>query len=197
MSKKGVTKLCKHCKSEISKDTKVCPICNKKQGGVFKWGIIAIVVIGIGGTMAESETGTPSETGNIINVTNPGQSMSKSNEEEIDYFGNTVEGSESVITPSPEPTVAPTPEPTMAPTPEPTKAPSPEPIEVPITDPTGEESAPSDNNVFAYVLNTSTQKIHYPHCKSVAKIKPENYATTDKSLEDLLNEGYTKCGNCW
>ena len=38
-------KMCKHCKAEIPKTAKVCPNCNKKQGGVIKWVIIAVVAI--------------------------------------------------------------------------------------------------------------------------------------------------------
>lgn len=46
MSKeKQVTKLCKHCKTEIPKDAKICPNCRKKQGGIGKWIVIGIVVI--------------------------------------------------------------------------------------------------------------------------------------------------------
>lgn len=39
------TKLCKHCKSEMTKGAKVCPNCRKKQGGIGKWIVIAVVVI--------------------------------------------------------------------------------------------------------------------------------------------------------
>lgn len=39
------TKLCKHCKSEMPKDAKVCPNCRKKQGGIGKWIVVAVVVI--------------------------------------------------------------------------------------------------------------------------------------------------------
>ncbi|MBR1931309.1 MAG: hypothetical protein IJ833_07565 [Lachnospiraceae bacterium] len=45
-----------------------------------------------------------------------------------------------------------------------------------------------------YVLNTNTMKIHHPYCKSVSKIKPENYATTNLSIAELEAQGYTKCG---
>lgn len=37
------TKLCKHCKTEIPKDAKVCPNCHKKQNG--KWVIIIVAVV--------------------------------------------------------------------------------------------------------------------------------------------------------
>ncbi len=39
------TKLCKHCKTPIPKDAKVCPNCRKKQGGVGKWIIIGVIVV--------------------------------------------------------------------------------------------------------------------------------------------------------
>lgn len=39
------TKLCKHCQAEIPKKAKVCPNCKRKQGGIVKWIVIAIVVL--------------------------------------------------------------------------------------------------------------------------------------------------------
>ena len=39
------TKFCKHCKTSIPKDAKVCPNCRKKQGGVGKWIIIGVIVV--------------------------------------------------------------------------------------------------------------------------------------------------------
>lgn len=186
MSKKQKSKLCKHCKTEIPGDLKVCPNCNKKQGGMLKWIIIAVVVIGIGGILAEN--GAPIETENTVNETNT---------VEPTLEPTAAPTPEPTATPTPEPTAAPTPEPTAAPTPEPTAVPTPEPASVPVPDLATNTADPVDANDFTYVLNTSTQKIHHPNCKSVDKIKPENYATTDKSLEELLDEGYTKCGNCW
>lgn len=47
MKKEG-TKICKHCKSEISADAKICPHCRKKQGvAIWKIVLIAIIVIGV------------------------------------------------------------------------------------------------------------------------------------------------------
>ena len=45
MKKENETKLCKHCKTPIPKDAKVCPNCRKKQGGVGKWIIIGVIVV--------------------------------------------------------------------------------------------------------------------------------------------------------
>lgn len=41
----GPMKTCKHCKSIIPKGAKVCPVCRKKQGGIGKWIVIAVVAI--------------------------------------------------------------------------------------------------------------------------------------------------------
>lgn len=55
MAKKQGTKLCKHCKTKIPAGAKVCPNCRKKQGGILKWVIIGVVVIGIIGSTGESD----------------------------------------------------------------------------------------------------------------------------------------------
>ena len=47
-----------------------------------------------------------------------------------------------------------------------------------------------------YVLNTDTMKIHLPTCRDVKKIAPQNYATTNESIQELLNRNYTRCGHC-
>lgn len=48
----------------------------------------------------------------------------------------------------------------------------------------------------SYVLNTSSGKFHYPSCKSVKTIAPQNYATSNSSRDDLIAQGYQPCGNC-
>lgn len=45
MANENETKLCKHCKTEIPKDAKVCPNCRKKQNGIVKWIVVAVIVI--------------------------------------------------------------------------------------------------------------------------------------------------------
>lgn len=49
---------------------------------------------------------------------------------------------------------------------------------------------------ITYVLNTNTMKIHVPSCSSVDRISPKNYATTNLSIPELEEEGYSRCGRC-
>lgn len=58
-------------------------------------------------------------------------------------------------------------------------------------------NADQQKTATAFVLNTSSMKIHYPSCYSVKKIAPQNYSTSDLSLEELKGQGYTTCGNCF
>lgn len=53
------------------------------------------------------------------------------------------------------------------------------------------------NTSETYVLNTGTFKIHHPDCDDVKKIKPENYATSSSSIDELISQGYTTCGHCF
>lgn len=70
MSKeKPTTKICKHCKTEIPYGAKVCPQCRKKQGGILKWFIIAVVALVIivafagGGDDTAPSDSNPQKTG--------------------------------------------------------------------------------------------------------------------------------------
>lgn len=48
----------------------------------------------------------------------------------------------------------------------------------------------------SWVLNTSSMKIHYPSCREVKKIAPQNYSTSNLSESELIANGYTTCGVC-
>lgn len=60
------TKPCKHCKTEIPINAKVCPNCHKKQGGKFKWVIISFVIlIIIGSAMGSGDNNTDQVSSNL------------------------------------------------------------------------------------------------------------------------------------
>lgn len=61
---------------------------------------------------------------------------------------------------------------------------------------TGLQSSETAQTSF-YVLNTSTQKIHYPTCRDVENILFENYSTSNLSISELNTQGYTTCGHCF
>lgn len=43
---------------------------------------------------------------------------------------------------------------------------------------------------------TLSHKFHYPSCRSVKKISPSNYSTSNSSRDDLISRGYDPCGIC-
>ena len=56
--------------------------------------------------------------------------------------------------------------------------------------------APAQNQKANYVINTNTGKFHTPDCSSVDSMKPQNTKTYNGNRQDLINQGYTPCGNC-
>lgn len=70
-----------------------------------------------------------------------------------------------------------------------TTSPSPTPAPTPTPDP--QPSTGCD-----YVLNTNTNKFHYPSCYSVDKIKPEHRQDVNSTRDQLIAQGYSPCGNC-
>ena len=49
---------------------------------------------------------------------------------------------------------------------------------------------------FQYILNYSTKKIHLFGCPSVKTMSEENKQYSNETLEELLRQGYSLCGNC-
>ncbi len=47
-----------------------------------------------------------------------------------------------------------------------------------------------------YILNTNTLKFHRPDCESVYEMSDRNRQPTDKSREELIEEGYDPCHSC-
>jgi len=78
----------------------------------------------------------------------------------------------------PTETPAPTPSPTPTPTPSPTPRPSPTPA------------------IREYVLNTKTQKFHYPSCNSVKDIAPGNRQDYKGTRDSVIAMGYNSCARC-
>ena len=52
------------------------------------------------------------------------------------------------------------------------------------------------NTTAAYVLNTNTKKFHEPSCRSVKKIAPKNYSTSNGPKDTLISQGYSPCKIC-
>lgn len=81
------TKKCKYCQSEISKKAKICPNCQKKQGG-FPWVpvivIFIILLVAMGGTTTPKEE-TSSNSNNSSSVAAPKEIQPESQEEVITY----------------------------------------------------------------------------------------------------------------
>ncbi len=47
-----------------------------------------------------------------------------------------------------------------------------------------------------YILNTNSDKFHKIDCSGAPKPDSDNYKLTDKTREELINEGYSPCGTC-
>ncbi len=59
------------------------------------------------------------------------------------------------------------------------------------------DNAEQQQTTATYVLNTKTHKIHVPTCRDVPKIAPDNYSTSNQSVDELQAQGYTTCGHCF
>jgi len=95
---KPTTKICKHCKSEIPYDAKVCPQCRKKQkGGVLKWVIIALVALIVIGALSGGNDDSNSGTKKVGTV-----SDSATSEANAQQASDAAENSETADPTAPE-----------------------------------------------------------------------------------------------
>ena len=63
--------------------------------------------------------------------------------------------------------------------------------------PTESDATAEESSEILYILNTNSKKIHKPTCGNAATITPANRKETSETLEELLDKGYTTCGNCF
>ena len=61
---------------------------------------------------------------------------------------------------------------------------------------TSENEDSSDTGSDKYILNTNSKKIHKEDCESVERMSEKNKQEYTGDIEDLLDDGYTKCGEC-
>lgn len=61
-----------------------------------------------------------------------------------------------------------------------------------------EDTSSSNNNTTKtlYILNTNSQKFHYPECAGVENMNPDNQKELEAFREDLIAQGYSPCGTC-
>lgn len=62
---------------------------------------------------------------------------------------------------------------------------------------TEEETEQEEKNIKSYVLNERSYKIHEPSCYSVEIMAEHNKHYVEADLQDLLEQGYSRCGNCY
>lgn len=93
---KPTVKQCKHCKSEIPYDAKVCPVCRKKQGapGCLIVVLVVVVLVAIAAFAGGGESSTPqkveSTSGTSQSASQASQAQSQP-EQTVFTVGDTVE----------------------------------------------------------------------------------------------------------
>ena len=60
-----------------------------------------------------------------------------------------------------------------------------------------ENNDPYEKKPITYILNINSMKIHYKGCVSERKMLDENRQEYTGDIEDLLEDGYTTCKNCF
>ena len=59
------------------------------------------------------------------------------------------------------------------------------------------ESVVCEKVVITYILNVKSKKIHKVTCGTGNLMLPENRRAFEGDIEDLFDQGYTRCGNCF
>lgn len=86
--------------------------------------------------------------------------------------------------------------PTASPTEPATEAPT-DPPEESATEPEEKlTDSPKESDGCDYVLNTNTEKFHYPSCSSVEDIKPSNRQDYCGTREEVIEMGFDPCKRC-
>ena len=58
-------------------------------------------------------------------------------------------------------------------------------------------SAPAENQQKSnYILNTRSDKFHYPYCSSVKQMSEKNKRTYSGTREEVINQGFSPCKRC-
>lgn len=75
---KPTTKLCKHCKSEIPYDAKVCPNCRRRvKGGKLKWVIIVLLILFVIAAASGGNGDESKKVGTVENTASAEQSTTQ------------------------------------------------------------------------------------------------------------------------
>ncbi len=61
---------------------------------------------------------------------------------------------------------------------------------------TSEQTPQITESNTRYILNMNTKRFHYPDCASVQQMKEANKKSYEGTREELIDAGYTPCGNC-
>ena len=59
-----------------------------------------------------------------------------------------------------------------------------------------DDASEEDEAETTYVLNTKSMKFHYPDCAGVSQMSESNKQVYTGSREDLIEQGYSPCGQC-
>lgn len=58
------------------------------------------------------------------------------------------------------------------------------------------DDSDTQTQTASYILNKNTKKIHLPSCYSIDQMKESNKEYYTGDIDDLLSNGYSRCGNC-